>query len=69
MIHSLKLLKNGMMGCNSYIKLTVNLPKIFPFWARAIWAKFGQKLYNVMSHDSLSEELFKVLWRDEAQYR
>ena len=69
MIHSLKTLKYGMMGYNSYTKLAVNLPKKFPFWARAIWAKFGSKVCNVMSQDSFSEDLFEVLWHDEAQYR
>ena len=58
-----------MMGYNSYTKVTVSLPKIFSFWARAIWAEFGPKLCNVMSHDSLSEDLFEVLWHDEAQCR
>ena len=69
MIHSLKILKYGMMGYDSYTKVKVNLPNKFPFWARAIWAKFGPKLCNAMSHDSLSEDLFEVLWHDEAQYR
>ena len=58
-----------MMRYNSYTKVTVNLPKIFPFWARAIWAEFGPKLCNIMSHDSLSENLFEVLWHDGAQCR
>ena len=58
-----------MMRYNSYTKVTVNLPKISPFWARAIWAEFGPKLCNIMSHDSLSEDLFEVLWHDEAQCR
>ena len=58
-----------MMRYNSYTKVTVNLAKIFPFWARAIWAEFGPKLCNIMSHDSLSEDLFEVLWHDEAQCR
>ena len=57
------------MGYNSYTKVTVNLLKIFPFWARPILAEFGPKLCNVMSHDSLSEDLAEVLWHDEAQYR
>ena len=69
MIHSLNILKYGMMGYNNYTKVTVNLPKIFPFWATAIWAEFWSKLCNVMSRDSLSEDLFEVLWHDEAQYR
>ena len=69
MIHSLKILKYGMIGYNSYTKVIVNLPKTFPFWARTIWAEFGPKLCNVMSHDSLSQDLFKVLWHDELQYR
>ena len=64
-----KSLKYGMMGYNRYTKVTVNLPKIFPFWAGVFWAKFGPKLCNIMSHDSLSEDLFEVLWHDEAQYR
>ena len=67
MFHSLKILKYGMMGCNSYIKVTVNLPKKISFRTRAIWAEFGPKLCNVMSHDSLFEDLFEVLWHDEAQ--
>ena len=58
-----------MMGYNSYTKVTVNLQKKFPFWARAIWAEFVPKLCNAMSHDSLFEDLFEVLWHDEAQYR
>ena len=66
MINSLKILKYGMMRYNSYTKVTINLPKKFPFWARAIWAKFVPKLCNVMYHDSLSEDLFEVLWHDEA---
>ena len=69
MIHSLKILKYDMMVRNSYTKVTINLPTKFPFWARAIWAEFEPKLCNVMSHDSLSEDLVEVLWHDEAQYR
>ena len=65
----LYLMKYGMMGYNSYNKVAVNLPKKFPFWATAIWDKFGSKLCNVMSHDSLSEDLFEVLWHEKAQYR
>ena len=43
--------------------------KKIPFWGRAIWAQLGQKLCNLMSHDSHSEDLFEVLWcYDEAQY-
>ena len=57
------------MGYNSYTKVAVNLSKKFPFWARVIWAKFGPKLFNLMSHYSLSEDLFEVLWHDKAQYR
>ena len=60
MIHALQILKYGMMGYNSYTKITVILPKKFPFWARAIWAEFGLKICNVMSHDSLSLDLFEV---------
>ena len=67
--HSLKILKYGMMECNSNTKVTVNLPKKFSFWARVIWAEFGPKLCNVMSYDSLFEDLFKVLSYDEVQYR
>ena len=59
----------GMMGYNSYTKVAVNLPKKFPFCTRVIWAKFGPKLFNLMSHDSLSEDLFEVFWHDKAQYR
>ena len=58
-----------MMGYNSYTKVAVNLPKKFPSWARAIWAEFGPKLCNVMSRNSLSEDLFDVLRHDKAQYR
>ena len=69
MIHSLKIFKYGMMGHNSYTKAAVNLRPKFPFWAREIWAKYGPIWCNVMSHDSLSEDIFEVLWRDMAQYR
>ena len=57
MIHSLEILKYGMIEYNSYTKVAVNLPKKIP------------KLRNLMSHDSLSEDLFEVLWYDQAQYR
>ena len=67
MIHSLRILKYGMTGYNSYTKVAVNLPKKFPFWA--IWAEYEPTLCNVMSHDSLSEDLFEVLWHDKAQHR
>ena len=68
MIHSLKILKCSMMGYNSQTKvLLVNLPKKFPFWLRAFWAQFGPNLCNLMSHDSLSEDLFEVLWHHEIQ--
>ena len=66
MIHSLKILRYSLIGYSSYTKVEVNLPKIFPFWARAIWTP---KLCNVMSHDSLSEGLFELLWHDATQYR
>ena len=57
-----------MMGYNSYNKvLLVNLPKKFSFQLRAIWAQFVPNLCNLMSHDSLSEDLFEVLWYYEAQ--
>ena len=56
MIHSLKILKYTMIGYNSYTKVAVNLPKKFP-------------VCNVMSHDSLFEDLFEVLWHYKAQYR
>ena len=69
LIHSLKILKYGMMEYNSYTKIALNLPKKFHFWARAIWAKFGPILCNLMSHDLLSEDLFEVLRHDKAQYR
>ena len=52
-IHSLS--KYIMMVYNSYTRVTVNLPKIFPFWARAIWAE----LVNVISHDSLLRSFWK----------
>ena len=58
MIHSLKVLKYGMMGYNTYTKVAVNLPKKFPIRARAICDELGPKLCNVISHDSLSEDLF-----------
>ena len=68
MIHSLKILKCSMMGYNSQTKvLLVNLTKNFPFWLRAIWTQFGPNLCNLMSHDSLSEDLFEVLWHHEVQ--
>ena len=57
-----------MMGYNSYSKIRLlNLPKKLPFEARPIWTQFGPKLYNLMSHDSLSEDLFELLWHDETQ--
>ena len=60
MIHSLKILKCSMMGYNSQTKvLLVNLTKNFPFCLRAIWAQCGPNLRNLMSHDSLSEDLLK----------
>ena len=65
--HSLS--KYIMMEYNSYTKVTVNLPLIFPFFARTIWAEFGPKLCNVVSLDSLSEDLFEVLWHNEAPCR
>ena len=68
MTHSLKILKCSMMGYNSQTKvLLVNLPKKFPFWLRAIWAQFGPNLCNLVSHDSLSEDVFKVLWQHQVQ--
>ena len=67
-IHSLKILKCSMMGYNSQMKVSlVNLPKKFAFRLRAIWIQFGPNLCNIMSHDSLSEDLFKVLWHREVQ--
>ena len=51
MIHSLKVLKYGMMEYNNYTKVAVNLPKKFPIRAREIWDE-------LMAHDSLSEDLF-----------
>ena len=63
-----KKLKHGMMGYNIYTKIAVNLPKIFPCWLRAISAKFGPILCNLMSHDLLSEDPFEILWHDKAQY-
>ena len=67
MIHSLKTLKHDVMGYNSYTKVKVSLPKKFSFWARDIWAELEPKSCNVMSHDSLSQDLFEVLWHDETQ--
>ena len=68
MIHSLKALKCSMMGYNSQTKvLLVNLPKKLPFQLRTIWTQFGPNLCNLMSHDSLSEDLFEVLWHHEIQ--
>ena len=68
MIHSLKILKCSMMGYNSQTKvLLVNLPKKFPFWLRVIWAQFGPNFCNIMSHDSVSEDLFEVFWHHEVQ--
>ena len=66
MIYFLKILKCSLMGYNSQTKvLLVNLLKYFPFWLRTIWAKFGPNLCNLMSHDSLSEDLFEILWHHE----
>ena len=68
MIHSLKIFKCSMMRYNSQTKvLLVNLPKEIIFWLRAIWVQFGPNLCNLMSHDSLSEDLFEVLWHHKAQ--
>ena len=64
-----KSLNYGLMGYKRYTKVTVSLPKIFPFWGGAFWAKFRPKLCNIMSHDSLSEDLSEVWQHDEAQYR
>ena len=36
------------------------------FVARTIEAQNGPKLYNMMSHDSFSEDLLEVLWHGEA---
>ena len=61
-----------LIGYNSYTKVALNLLEKFPFWVRAISVKFGPILCNRMSHDSLSEDLFEVLWHDnadKAQYR
>ena len=50
LIHSLKILKCGMIEYNSYTKvILVNLPKKLPLGARTIWAKFGTKLCNLVS--------------------
>ena len=38
-----------------------------PFQARTTEAQFGPKLWNIMSHDSLSEDLLEVLWHDKTQ--
>ena len=66
MIGCLKILKCSMMGYNSQNKvILVSLLKKFPFWARVIWAQFGPKI-STLSHVSLSEDLFEVLWHDEA---
>ena len=55
-------------GYNSQTKLLlVNLPRKAPFWLRAIWVQFGFNLFKPMSHDSLSEDLFEVLWHHEVQ--
>ena len=43
------------------------LTKKVPFLARTIWAQRWPNLCILMSHDSLSEELFEVLWLDEQQ--
>ena len=55
-----KNLKYGMMRYNSYTEVAVNLPKKFPLWVRAISAKFGPIFCNLISHDSLSEDLFEI---------
>ena len=41
-IYSLKIVKYGIMGYNSYTKVAVNLPKKFPFWARQFVPNLGQ---------------------------
>ena len=48
--------------------MLVNLPKKFPYGARAIWVKFRPKLYILLSHDSFSEDLYEVFWDDEAHF-
>ena len=48
--------------------MLVNLHKQSPFGAKAIWTQFGSRLYNIMSHDSLSEDVLEVLWYNEAQW-
>ena len=45
----------------------ISLPKKYPFWLRAFWAQFGPNLCNLMSHDSLSEDLFEDFWHHEVQ--
>ena len=69
LIHSLEVWNMVWWGCNSYTNVAVNLPKKFAFWVRATLAKFGPILCSLMSHDSLSEDLFEILWHDKAQYR
>ena len=57
-----------MMGDNRQNKvLLVYLPKKFPLRLGKIWAQFGPNLYNLMSHDLLSEDLFEVSWHYEIQ--
>ena len=44
-----------------------NLPKKLPFHLRTIWAHFGPNLWKLISHDLLTEDLFKVYWHHEVQ--
>ena len=67
MIHSPKILKCSMMGVQQIKALLVNFPKKFPFRLTAIWAQFGPNVCNIMPHDSLSEDLFEVLWHHKVQ--
>ena len=55
-----------MIRYNSQTKV-VNLLKNFLFWLRLIWAQFGPNLCGHISHDSLSKDLFEVLWHHEIQ--
>ena len=67
MIHSLKIVEYGMMGYNSYTKLTINLPKKLLFWARTIWAQFRPNSCNLICYDSSYEHMFEFFWHDNAQ--
>ena len=70
MIQSLKILKYGMIGYNSYTKVTVNLPKKFLSGQGQFGPNLGQNYATVVCLMIHSLRIFlKVLLHDKAQYR